>query len=236
MHQHFMQYADAEMERNMKNINILRDLSYGVYVVSTMDEGRPTGCIANSAMQITSSPATLAVSINHENYTNGCIGRKGMFSISILSEKSDPGLIGTFGFQSGKDVDKYEKVAYEMVEGIPVVKDGCGYLICKVVDRMETATHTIFLGEIMEGDAYESIHAMTYAYYHKVVKGKSPKYAPTYIPDGEIQEQAGVEAERGPVRKWVCQVCGYVHEAGELPEDFVCPICKQGRDKFQPID
>lgn len=214
------------------NSNILRYLSYGVYVVSAMDEKRPTGCIANSAMQITSSPATLAVSVNHDNYTNGCIDRMGMFSFSILAEKSDAGLIGTFGFQSGKDVDKYDGVAHEFVKGIPVVKDSCGYLICKVIDRMETATHTVFLGEIVDGDVYEEADAMTYTYYHKVVKGKSPKNAPTYIPE----EDAETNLQEKPIKKWVCQVCGYVHEADELPEDFICPICKQGRDKFKRIE
>lgn len=214
------------------NSNILRYLSYGVYVVSVMDGERPTGCIANSAMQITSSPATLAVSVNHDNFTNQCIDRTGQFSLSILAENSDSGLIGTFGFQSGKDVDKYEGISHEIIEGVPVVKDSCGYLICKVIDRMETETHTVFLAEIVEGDVYEDTDAMTYAYYHKVVKGKIPKNAPTYIPE----EEEAPKQERKSVKKWICQVCGYVHEAEELPEDFVCPICKQGRDKFKLVE
>ena len=88
------------------NKNVFRNLSYGVYVISTLDGDRHTGCVANSAMQITSSPATIAVSINHDNYTNSCIEKSGMFAVSILSEASEPSLIGQFGFQSGKDVDK----------------------------------------------------------------------------------------------------------------------------------
>ena len=88
------------------NKNVFRQLSYGVYVITTWKEGEPTGCIANSVMQITSSPATIAVSINHDNYTNHCIKEVEKFAVSILSEKSDPSLIGQFGFQSGKEVNK----------------------------------------------------------------------------------------------------------------------------------
>lgn len=163
------------------NKNVFRQLSYGVYVITTWKEGDPTGCIANSVMQITSSPATIAVSINHDNYTNHCIKEVEKFAVSILSEKSDPSLIGQFGFQSGKEVNKFEGVPYEVKGFLPVLKDGCGYITCKVIDKMETATHTVFLGEVTEGDIRNQEEPMTYGYYHKVVKGKSPKNAPTYI-------------------------------------------------------
>ena len=164
----------------MINKNAFRNLSYGVYVVSTLDGERPTGCVANSAMQITSEPATIAVSINHDNYTNACIEKTGKFAISILTEQSDPGLIGTFGFQSGKDVNKFDGVEAVVQEGISVVADACSYLVCKVINKMETATHTVFLGEVIAADVLKDEEAMTYAYYHKVVKGSTPKNAPTY--------------------------------------------------------
>ena len=155
------------------NIDIFRDMSYGVYIVSTMDGERPTGCVANSIMQVTVNPATVAVSINHDNYTNECIEKSGVFSFSILAEKSDERLIGNFGFQSGKTVDKFANVDYEMVQGVPVVKQTCGYVVCKVVNKMETDTHTVFLGEVIDADVYKGMgDAMTYAYYHKVIKGK----------------------------------------------------------------
>lgn len=211
----------------MINKNAFRNLSYGVYVVSTLDGERPTGCVANSAMQITSEPATIAVSINHDNYTNACIEKTGKFAISILTEQSDPGLIGTFGFQSGKDVNKFEGVEAVVQEGISVVADACSYLVCKVINKMETATHTVFLGEVIAADVLKDEEAMTYAYYHKVVKGKSPKNAPTYI------------AEEEPVQKeekWVCGICGYEYRGEnpfeEVPEQFVCPVCKQPKSVF----
>lgn len=165
------------------NNNIFRKLSYGVYVVSTWDNGRPTGCTANSAMQITSSPATIAVSINHDNYTNHCIRETGKFAISIMAENSAPSIIGTFGFLSGKDVNKFDDVQYVVKDYMPVISDSCGYITCKLIDKMETATHTVFLGEVYGGDVFSDTDAMTYAYYHKVVKGKSPASAPTYLPE-----------------------------------------------------
>ena len=213
------------------NKNILRNLSYGVYVISTLDGDRPTGCIANSAMQITSSPATIAVSMNHDNYTNSCIEKSGFFAVSILSEKSDPSLIGQFGFQSGKDIDKFASVDHQIKEGVAVVNDSCGYIVCKVIDKMETSTHTVFLGEVIDGDVFDSTPAMTYAYYHNVIKGKSPKNAPTYLPE-ETEESAPAAKE-----KWVCSICKYVYEGEtpfeELPDSFVCPVCKQSKDKFE---
>ena len=209
------------------NTNVLRNLSYGVYVVSSMDGERPVGCTANSIMQITSDPATVAASINHDNYTNGCIKKTGRFSVAILSEECDPSLIGHFGFQSSKDVNKYDTVPYDMIEGVPVPKDCCGYIVCEIVDSMETSSHTVFLGHIIEGDVRGKASPMTYAYYHNVVKGKSPKNAPTYIPD---------EKEDGS-SKWVCSVCGYEYDGDipfeELPDDWKCPICGVSKDRFE---
>ena len=162
------------------NTTALFKLSYGVYVCSTWDEGRPVGCIANSAMQVTSKPATVAVSINHDNYTHQCIKDTGYFALSILAEDSDPLLIGTFGFRSGKEFDKFEKFAYEVRGKLPVIKDGVSYIVCKVTDSMETSTHTVFLGEVVDCDLLREGKPMTYAYYHEKLKGKAPKKAPTY--------------------------------------------------------
>ena len=210
------------------NSNIFRSMSYGVYIVGTLDGSRPTGCVANSIMQVTSSPATIAISINHDNYTNGCIAKTGQFAFSILAETSDPALIGGFGFRSGKDIDKFDGVDYELAESMPVIKDSCGYVICKVIDKMETSTHTVFLGEVIAGETYSGDkEAMTYAYYHKVVKGRAPQNAPTYLPEEEETKVGTTNA------KYVCQICGYVYDKDQLPEDFVCPICGATVDKFQ---
>ena len=215
---------------NKMNKDIFISMSYGVYIVSTMDDGRATGCVANSAMQITASPATVAISINHNNYTNECIKKFGLFSVSILAEDSDVSLIGKFGFKSGRDNNKFMGVDFDIIEKTPVIKDTCGYIVCKVIDTMETETHTVFLGEVIEADVFGGKRQpMTYAYYHNVIKGKSPKNAPTYIPE----EKDKTETEEK--KKFKCEICGYVYEGDELPADFKCPICKQGADKFKEL-
>lgn len=211
------------------NKNAFRSISYGVYIISAMDGERPTGCTANSVMQITSEPASLAISINHDNYTNQCIAGSGKFAVSILSEKSEPSIIGIFGFQSGREANKFDQAAYEMKAGLPVVTDSCAYVVCEVVDTMETDTHTVFLGKVVDADVLSDQDAMTYAYYHKVIKGKSPKNAPTYIP-----EAAETKAEKES--QYICSVCGYVYNGDvpfeDLPDDYVCPVCKQPKSVF----
>lgn len=159
----------------------LTKLSYGVYAVTSWaDGGKPTGCIANSAMQVTSSPATVAVSINHDNFTNECIANSGRFAINILGEKSSPAIIGNFGFKSGRDSEKFAEKP-ELRDFLPIVDGAIAYVTCKVIDKMESATHTVFLGEVIGAEILSEDEPMTYAYYHKVIKGKSPKNAPTYI-------------------------------------------------------
>ena len=228
------------------NNNVFRNLSYGVYVISTLDGERKTGCIANSVMQITSSPATVAVSMNHDNDTNRCIEKSGMFAVSILAETSSPMIITKFGFQSGRDVDKFADTDHAEKCGIPVVTDSCGYIVCKVINKMETSTHTIFLGEVIDGDFLSEAPAMTYAYYHKVVKGQTPKNAPTYLSDNAAgQEEKAVQPAADVTsceisedkKHWVCKICGYIYEGEtpfeELPGKYVCPICKNGKDVFE---
>ncbi len=163
------------------NNNVFRCLSYGVYIVSCKINDKYTGCTVNSIMQITSSPATIALSVNHENYTHSCIDKEKSFAVSILSEKSNPLAIGTFGFRSGRDIDKFNIIPYEIIDNLPVIKDSCAYLICKVIDKIETKTHTVFIASVENGDILDKNDPMTYSYYHNVIKGKSPKTAPTYI-------------------------------------------------------
>jgi len=206
---------------------ILRDLTYGVYVIGSLDGERKVGCIANSVMQITSNPASIAISINHDNYTNECIKKCNKFSISILNEESNPNIIGTFGFSSSRDVDKYKDYDTEVVEELPVIKDSNGYIICEVTSVLETETHTIFVGKVISMNKYDSKNVMTYKYYYEVLKGSSPKKAPTY------QENV-VEEING--NRWRCLICGYVYEGNELPLDLICPICGQSYEAFEKID
>lgn len=209
---------------------VFRNLSYGVYVVTSKAEDRNIGCIANSIMQVTSNPSVIAVSINHDNYTNKVIKGTNKFGVSILKETTDAKIIGTFGFKSSKDTDKFNDINFKEILEMPILEDTCGYMVCKVIDTIETTTHTIFLGEVIEADDYSSENAMTYKYYHDYLKGSSPKNAPTYEEKSIMSSD-----ENSKTKKWKCSICGYVYEGDELPDDFVCPICGVGKENFELV-
>lgn len=206
--------------------NVFRNLTYGVYVTTSLDKDKPVGCITNSVMQITSNPATIAVSVNHENYTNHCIKESNKFAVCILNEQTDPTVIGTFGFQSSKEVNKFETIAYHFEKKLPVLDCSCGNLLCEVIDKIETDTHTIFLGKVINTSNYQKQTPMTYQYYHQKLKGKSPKKAPTYIEEKENLTKK---------RKWKCKICGYIYEGDELKETYICPICGRPHTVFEEI-
>ncbi len=228
------------------NQNAFWSLSYGVYIISVWDGERPTGCTANCVMQITAEPPTIAVSINHDNYTNKCIEKTGKFAVSILGYKSDPSTIGTFGFQTGKEVNKFDSVKFEKLSGMPIIKDGCAYITCEVINKMETDTHTVFLGKVIDAETLSDEEPITYSYYHKVLKGKSPKNAPTYIADDKkenndikhVNESAKTDSNiQEKSEKYVCSVCKYQYSGDipfeELPDDYKCPICGKPKSVFK---
>ena len=204
--------------------SVLWKLSYGMYVIGVNDSGRMTGCIVNTVFQVTSENPIVAISMNKNNYTHKCIERSKRFAVSVLHEQSAPDIIGTFGFSSGRDTNKFDKVDYSVKGMMPIVDNAAAYIVCEVEKTLETDTHTVFLGKVTDADVLENKPPMTYAYYHNVVKGKTAKNAPTYIEEKQ---------EKG---KWVCSVCGYVYDGEtpfeDLPEDFRCPVCKQPKSAF----
>lgn len=210
--------------------DITQKLSYGVYAVTAWRDGKPKGCIANCAIQVTAEPATFAVSIHHDNYTNECIKLTGKFAVSVLAKDSDPKLIGALGFKSGRDCDKFDGIDWKVCDKLPVITDGCGYFACDVIDIWETPTHTVFLGKLAGSEMFGDREQMTYDYYHKVIKGSSPKNAPTYNAD----TAAGSTAAK-PARKFKCTLCGYVYEGEQLPDGYQCPICGVGTELFEEI-
>ena len=207
------------------NNQVLNLLSYGVYVITTVDEDKSVGCIANCAMQITYD--TLCVSINHNNYTNGCIKKSKKFAVSILGEHVNDSVISTFGFNSCRDIDKFEKTKTFKVYGLDIIEDAVGYLTCELIGEFETETHTVFTGKFTAGDILKQDEPMTYSYYHKVKKGKSPKAAPTYQEDTSSCDSVAYR----------CKICGYIYK-GDItkePDTYICPICKKDKSFFEKI-
>lgn len=197
--------------------NIFRDITYGMYVVTTKN----AGCIINTMTQITSENPIISISINKNNYTNKKLKEERNFAVSIISEKTNPNLISVFGFQTSKEKDKFDNFDYEEINNIKVLKEETtGYLICEVIDIIDSETHDIFLGRVVDTKKLNDNQPMTYKYYHEVVKGKAPKNAPTYIEE-KVEEDT-----------YVCDICGYTQK-GEIPDDFICPICGMGKSHMK---
>lgn len=200
---------------------VLYDLTYGLYAIGVKDGERNCGCIVNTVFQISNDGPIIAISMNKENYTYDLIKKNKVFSVSILSEKTNPKVINRLGFVSGKDHDKWQEFAYESWNNLPIVKEHCtGYMKCEVITMVETFTHFVILSKVVDALKGEKEIAMTYAYYHNVIKGKAPKKAPTY------QE---IEVDTTPNKEvWVCSVCGYIYDGEDFNKEsdsYVCPIC-----------
>ncbi|MCD7887688.1 MAG: flavin reductase family protein [Clostridiales bacterium] len=153
------------------DLTALFQLSYGVYVVGTAADGCRNGCMANSLMQVTNQPPGLAVGLNKDSLTCELLGQTGRFSVSVLGERADPALIGTFGFCSGRDCDKFAEVNWEERDGLPILPQCCAYALCDVRQALDLGTHWLFYGEVTDCGHLTAGTPMTYAYYHRVIKG-----------------------------------------------------------------
>lgn len=215
------------------DINALRQITYGLYVVGTSDNGRPTGCIINTCFQVTSENPIVAISMNKNNYTHDAILRHRRFSLAILAEESDASLIPTFGFQCGRDRNKYEGRDYSWQHDTPVLKGKfAGHIICELLHVADNETHDVFFARVIDTLPDDGT-PMTYAYYHQVIKGRAPKNAPTYVAEPETPNTPETPRPQS-TKRYVCEVCGYIHE-GELTDDFKCPVCQAPHSCFKEI-
>lgn len=170
--------------------NVLHNISYGMFVVSSNKDKAFNGQIANTVFQITSVPATVAISINKKNLTHEYIEASRRFSVSILEEDTPLTFIGKFGFKSGRQEDKFKDTNFKVLEsGCPVVTDyATSYLEAEVINSFDCGTHTLFLGCLRESAILKEGKPMTYYYYHNVKKGTTPPKAPTFIRGESRQE------------------------------------------------
>ncbi len=164
------------------NLDALFNISYGLYIVSSPKGNEINAQLANTVFQITPQPATIAISIAKQNLTHKFINESKVFTISIISDKWTMIEIGKFGFKSGRDIDKFADCDYKIGKnGAPIVLGKTvGYIECKVIKSLDAGSHTIFLGEVTEAENLSELNPMTYDYYHKVLRGKEPKNAPTF--------------------------------------------------------
>lgn len=209
------------MEKNIAPMDptAMFRLSYGLFVLSARQDGRDNGCIINTVTQVTTTPNRITIAVNKANHTHDMIAATGEFAVSVLSQEAPFEIFKHFGFQSGRDTDKFAGwAASRRANNGVLYLTACtnAYMAAKVVDRWELETHTVFLAEVTEAGVLSDAPSMTYAYYHAEVKPK-PQPKP---------EKKG----------FVCTVCGYIHEGDTLPEDFVCPLCKHGAQDFKPLE
>jgi flavin reductase (DIM6/NTAB) family NADH-FMN oxidoreductase RutF/rubredoxin len=206
----------------------LYQISSGLYLVSSKNEGHQAGCIINTLMQVTSKPVQVSITINKENDTTDTILKSNVFHVTALASNVDMNVIATFGFQSSKEIDKFQsfETKYDTLDN-PYIEEGMNAsFACKVVHTLDVGSHIIIVGEVVESESLSQENSMTYAYYHDVKKGTSPKNAPTY------QEEIKTDKKT----KWRCKICGYIYEGEELPADFICPICGQPASMFEKVE
>ena len=197
---------------------VTRNFSYGLFVLTARDGDKDNGCIINTAIQAAGKPLRIAISVNKANYTHDMILKTGAFNISILTEKSQFATYQHFGFQSGRDTEKFESVTFRRSgNGIAYLTEEVnGFLSGKVVQTFDLGSHTLFIADVTDGAVLSKDPSVTYAYYFANIKPK---------PGAETKEKKG----------WICTICGYIYEGEELPADFICPLCKHPASDFRKL-
>lgn len=196
---------------------VFSKLSYGVEILTTRVDGKDYGCVINTAGQVASGdPKKITISVIKKNNTCDMVARAGRFNLSILTEDAPYSLFQHFGFQSGRDVDKFADLPHEvrMQNGIRYIPTYTNAVLsCEVIDVRDLETQVLYIANVVEAKVLSKAPSCTYGYYHAHIK---PKKNPA--PE---QKEA-----------WICQVCGYVYEGAQLPDDFTCPLCKHGKEDF----
>lgn len=197
-------------------------LSYGLFVLTAREGEKDNGCIINTAIQAASEPNQISICVNKANFTHDMICRTGAFTVSVISEKADFALFQRFGFQSGREADKFAGYAFSKrgENGILYVTEGTNaYLSVKVNKTLDLGSHTEFVGEVTAMEVLSDARSATYDYYMNHIKPKP---------------QAVGKTEKGETI-WRCVICGYEYVGEELPEDYICPICKHPASDFEKV-
>ncbi len=187
-------------------------LSYGIFVLSVKGKTH-TGCITNTFMQVTSNPYTAVLAVNKSNYTHDILIDTKKCNISVLTTDVPFSVIEQFGFKSGRDCDKFTEIDYakEAENGLKYIDRYANAIICcEVMDTADFGTHTLFTVKITDAQKLSDKASLTYEHYQSSVKPKPAKKS----------------------KGWQCSVCGYIYEGEQLPEDFICPLCKHGAEDF----
>lgn len=191
-------------------------ITYGLYILSAREGEKDSGCVVNTVQQVTSSPNRIVVAVNKQNYTHDMILRSGKLNFSVLAQSAPFSLFQNFGYQSGRDVDKFGAVEFVRSEnGLAFLTNHVtAFLSGTVVSTVDLGSHTLFVADVTDGAILSAEEPVTYAYYQKNIK---PAPQPS--------------AKKG----WRCRICGYIYEGDPLPADFICPVCKHGAADFEKL-
>ncbi len=199
------------------------NISYGLFVLVARQGEKDNACIINVAQQVTSDPLQIAICVNKSNLTHDMVLRTLKFNLCPLSEEATMKPFQHFGFQSGRDVDKFAECQQELRtdNGLLYLPNFINSVIsCVVTKSIDLGTHTLFIARVMEAKVLTDSPSITYNYYQQHIKPK---------PTGS----AGVPPAEEGKKRWVCDVCGYVYEGDSLPADFICPWCKHPASDFK---
>jgi len=199
------------------NPKALYNITYGLFFLAAKQDGRDNACIINTAAQIANDPTRIGIAVIQKNLTHDMILATGEFNISAISTNAPFDLFKRFGMQSGRSVNKFDGFAdAERTENglMRLNKYSNAWFSCKVVDKIDLGSHTYFIAELQDCEVLAPTPSCSYGYYQSDIK---PKPVQT------------------PKKGWVCSVCGYVYEGEEIPDDFICPLCKHGVADFEPI-
>ena len=200
---------------------VMYQLSYGLFVLTSAFEGRESGCIINTAGQVTSEPNRISITVNKSNFTHDLVTESRQFNLSILSESASFDTFKHFGFQSGREVDKFDGygACQHSANGLYYITAGTnGFLSATVERALDLGTHTLFIAGVDDMELIADVPSATYAYYQSHIKPKPQK----------------TEAATGKT-VWRCRVCGYIYEGENLPKDFICPLCKHPASDFEKV-
>ncbi len=232
------------------DITPLFTITYGLYVVGSRSGDKLNGQISNTVFQVTADPVKVAVSISKAELTHELISKTGKCCIGVLSEEADMTFIGNFGFKSGRDVNKFAAIPYTLApSGCPMPDVNIlAYIDLEICSSIDVDTHTVFVGEVTDCGITDEGTPMSYAYYREVLCGKTPPTAPSYKLESRNLEIEQEQKEESAMKKYVCNICGYVYdpEKGDpdggiepgtafedIPDDWVCPVCGIAKEMFE---
>ncbi len=235
-------------------------LTYGLYILSSKDGEKYNGHISNTVFQITAEPSRITVASHKNNLTTDYIRKSKVFAVSALQKDVSLDFMGSWGFKSGREMNKFDNVKYKIGKtGAPIVTENCiAFYECEVEQIIEIGTHVMFVGRVVDMDIINNEkEPLTYAHYHSEIKGVSPANSPTYIADNklekdetildELKQETQSKKNAGEMKKYRCTICGHIYDPAEgdppagiapgtafedIPDDWTCPICGVSKEDF----